>query len=135
MVSPTKTKPDSDALVDGPVTPKQTSSLPTSPSSGPSHSTPTTARKKRRPQSEIDAEKKVKEAKKERDMAYKTSLVAWKEIANFKLPANIPTITKGDAKKQYKLNDRDMGTRIREENFQQWKQHETVFSPQSSRLM
>lgn len=43
-------------------------------------------------------------------MAYKTSLVAWKEIANFRLPENIPTITKGNAKKQYKLNDRDMDT-------------------------
>ncbi|KAK0219645.1 hypothetical protein EDD85DRAFT_960831 [Armillaria nabsnona] len=104
-------KPDGDALVDGPVTPKQqTSSFPMSLNSGPSHSTPTTARKKRRPQSEIDAEKKVKEAKKERDTAYKASLVAWKEIANFRLPENISTITKGDAKKQYKLNDRDMGT-------------------------
>ncbi len=90
MASPTKTKPDSDPLVGGPVTPKQqTSSLSTSPNSGPSHSTATTARKKRRPQSEIDAEKKVKEAKKERDMAYKASLVAWKEIANFRLPENI----------------------------------------------
>ncbi len=62
--------------------------------SGSSHSTPTTARKKRRPQSEIDAEKKVKDVKKERDMAYKASLVAWKEIANFRLRENIPVRTR-----------------------------------------
>ncbi|PBK90724.1 hypothetical protein ARMGADRAFT_1014409 [Armillaria gallica] len=93
------------------------------------------SKRQRRSNSKVRAdseEKEAKEAEKQRVAQFKASLVPWERDINFTFPDNMHPdlkVLKTEAKKQYKLDDKEMDTLQYEEHYNPITRHKSkVFS-------
>ncbi|SJL10712.1 uncharacterized protein ARMOST_14105 [Armillaria ostoyae] len=86
-------------------------------------------KRQRRSSSKVRADREAKEAEKQRVAQFKASLVPWERDINFTFPDNMHSLTETSAKKQYKLNDKEMDTLQYEEDYNPITRHKSkVFS-------